>query len=291
MVRADQFGPCAGIPIHAAADDLGPVDLQRTLLHARQAGDRRCRLSALHVACGGAASERLTPDLPEYASLVCLAMPAQSRSTLMYPRIAYFANTRNLWRIVPEAATQIPSCRVERKEWGFASRALPSPGRILPSANVAAHSDGVRLPALVTFPRRRNLIVARFPYPFPRRWRLYVENLSLVVLIVAVIPVLALHQMPGGGPDPDSRRRRRFPSAIAGQETAVFAGGCFWGTQSVFERVKGVLDTTVGYAGGSAETATYDQVTTETTGHAESVRWSSIRRRSPTANCCASSSP
>jgi len=57
-----------------------------------------------------------------------------------------------------------------------------------------------------------------------------------------------------------------------GKETAVFAGGCFWGTQGVFERVKGVLDTTAGYAGGSASTATYDQVTTETTGHAESVK-------------------
>ena len=57
-----------------------------------------------------------------------------------------------------------------------------------------------------------------------------------------------------------------------GKQTAVFAGGCFWGTQSVFERVKGVLETTAGYAGGSAATATYAQVTTETTGHAESVR-------------------
>jgi peptide-methionine (S)-S-oxide reductase len=56
-----------------------------------------------------------------------------------------------------------------------------------------------------------------------------------------------------------------------GKEKAVFAGGCFWGTQSVFERVKGVTDTTAGYAGGTAATATYDQVTTETTGHAESV--------------------
>jgi peptide-methionine (S)-S-oxide reductase len=56
-----------------------------------------------------------------------------------------------------------------------------------------------------------------------------------------------------------------------GKTKAVFAGGCFWGTQSVFERVKGVIDTTAGYAGGSAATATYDQVTTETTGHAESV--------------------
>lgn len=55
------------------------------------------------------------------------------------------------------------------------------------------------------------------------------------------------------------------------KETAVFAGGCFWGTQAVFERVKGVIHTTAGYAGGSAATATYDQVTTETTGHAESV--------------------
>jgi peptide-methionine (S)-S-oxide reductase len=60
-------------------------------------------------------------------------------------------------------------------------------------------------------------------------------------------------------------------SATPGTQKAVFAGGCFWGTQSVFERVKGVTSTTVGYAGGSAATATYDQVTTETTGHAESV--------------------
>jgi len=57
-----------------------------------------------------------------------------------------------------------------------------------------------------------------------------------------------------------------------GKQTAIFAGGCFWGTQSVFERVKGVVDTTAGYAGGSAATATYDQVGQENTGHAESVR-------------------
>jgi peptide-methionine (S)-S-oxide reductase len=56
-----------------------------------------------------------------------------------------------------------------------------------------------------------------------------------------------------------------------GQQTAVFAGGCFWGVQAVFERVKGVVKTTAGYAGGSASTATYQQVVTETTGHAESV--------------------
>lgn len=60
-------------------------------------------------------------------------------------------------------------------------------------------------------------------------------------------------------------------AAKPGKQKAVFAGGCFWGTQAVFERVKGVLKTTAGYAGGSAVTATYDQVVTETTGHAESV--------------------
>lgn len=60
-------------------------------------------------------------------------------------------------------------------------------------------------------------------------------------------------------------------SANSSRQTAVFAGGCFWGTQAVFERVKGVISTTAGYSGGSAATATYDQVTTETTGHAESV--------------------
>lgn len=60
-------------------------------------------------------------------------------------------------------------------------------------------------------------------------------------------------------------------AARPGRETAVFAGGCFWGTQTVFEHVKGVLQTTAGYAGGSKDTATYAQVTTETTKHAESV--------------------
>ena len=54
-------------------------------------------------------------------------------------------------------------------------------------------------------------------------------------------------------------------------ETAVLAGGCFWGMQGVFEHVKGVTKVVAGYSGGAANTATYDEVTTETTGHAESV--------------------
>lgn len=60
-------------------------------------------------------------------------------------------------------------------------------------------------------------------------------------------------------------------AAKPGRQKAVFAGGCFWGMQAVFERVKGVTKTTAGYSGGTAFTATYDQVSSETTGHAESL--------------------
>lgn len=55
------------------------------------------------------------------------------------------------------------------------------------------------------------------------------------------------------------------------QATAVFAGGCFWGVQSVFQRVKGVLRTTVGYTGGAAQTANYRTVCSGATGHAEAL--------------------
>jgi peptide-methionine (S)-S-oxide reductase len=62
------------------------------------------------------------------------------------------------------------------------------------------------------------------------------------------------------------------PHATPGRETVVFAGGCFWGVQTVFERVKGVKATTAGYSGGSAATANYSDVSSESTGHAESVK-------------------
>ncbi|MCU1324560.1 MAG: peptide methionine sulfoxide reductase [Acidobacteriaceae bacterium] len=58
----------------------------------------------------------------------------------------------------------------------------------------------------------------------------------------------------------------------AKHETAVFAGGCFWGVQTVFQRVKGVTATTAGYSGGTAESANYSAVLSETTQHAEAVK-------------------
>lgn len=57
-----------------------------------------------------------------------------------------------------------------------------------------------------------------------------------------------------------------------GDQVAVLAGGCFWGVEAVFESVRGVRAVTSGYAGGSKATATYNQVSTERTGHAEAVR-------------------
>jgi peptide-methionine (S)-S-oxide reductase len=62
------------------------------------------------------------------------------------------------------------------------------------------------------------------------------------------------------------------PAAEAtGPQTAVLAGGCFWGLQGMFEHVQGVTKVVAGYSGGSKETAQYEIVGTETTGHAESV--------------------
>jgi peptide-methionine (S)-S-oxide reductase len=62
------------------------------------------------------------------------------------------------------------------------------------------------------------------------------------------------------------------PATGVTSETAVLAGGCFWGVQGVFQHVKGVTRAESGYAGGNAQTANYETVSTGSTGHAESVR-------------------
>ena len=60
--------------------------------------------------------------------------------------------------------------------------------------------------------------------------------------------------------------------SVKGVQTAVFAGGCFWGLEAVFEHVKGVSEVTSGYSGGAAKTADYETVSDGETGHAESVK-------------------
>jgi peptide-methionine (S)-S-oxide reductase len=61
-------------------------------------------------------------------------------------------------------------------------------------------------------------------------------------------------------------------AAHADEQTAVFAGGCFWGVDAVFKHIKGVSEVTSGYTGGNAATAHYEMVSRGGTGHAESVR-------------------
>jgi peptide-methionine (S)-S-oxide reductase len=61
-------------------------------------------------------------------------------------------------------------------------------------------------------------------------------------------------------------------NAAPRSDTAVLAGGCFWGMESVFEHVKGVSDVVSGYAGGGAKDASYEKVSSEGTGHAEAVK-------------------
>jgi peptide-methionine (S)-S-oxide reductase len=60
-------------------------------------------------------------------------------------------------------------------------------------------------------------------------------------------------------------------SAYAAEQTAVFAGGCFWGVEAVFEHIKGVNSVVSGYSGGTKETANYETVSSGKTDHAESV--------------------
>jgi peptide-methionine (S)-S-oxide reductase len=86
------------------------------------------------------------------------------------------------------------------------------------------------------------------------------------VLAMAIRADVAIAGSPVPAPAVD------MPAAsVQGPQTAVFAGGCFWGVEAVFRHVKGVSKAVSGYAGGSFKTADYERVSTGSTGHAESV--------------------
>jgi len=94
---------------------------------------------------------------------------------------------------------------------------------------------------------------------------------SVLLLVVAIAVIVGCNRASAAsGPLPKPAVDEK-PTAN-GKEIAVFAGGCFWGVQAVFQHVKGVISATSGYAGGSAKTAEYETVSTGTTGHAESVQ-------------------
>jgi peptide-methionine (S)-S-oxide reductase len=99
-------------------------------------------------------------------------------------------------------------------------------------------------------------------------------------VVVAVTLILGVAACAGPGPSPSAAASVTIPGpaidepaqAPGTSETAVLAGGCFWGVQGVYQHVRGVSQAVSGYAGGDASTAQYETVGTGTTGHAESVR-------------------
>lgn len=88
---------------------------------------------------------------------------------------------------------------------------------------------------------------------------------TAAMVLTAMTPALANSAVPNS-------KGAKPPEMMDSAQTAVFAGGCFWGVDAVFKHVKGVSEVESGYAGGGASTASYEQVSNGATGHAEAVR-------------------
>jgi peptide-methionine (S)-S-oxide reductase len=96
----------------------------------------------------------------------------------------------------------------------------------------------------------------------------------MLAKLMRILPVLALAACTADAavvPLPDPAADAPLAKGKA-TETAVLAGGCFWGVEAVYEHVKGVTNVVSGYAGGTVQNPTYDQVSSGSTGHAEAVR-------------------
>src|SRR3954464_2266419 len=102
-------------------------------------------------------------------------------------------------------------------------------------------------------------------------------NIAAVLVVIPVALVLFAARLTSGASRSDAGAvvTPAVPeqlAATAGEDTAVFAGGCFWGVEAVFDHVKGVKRATSGYAGGTVANPSYEQVSSGDTGHAESVQ-------------------
>ena len=107
------------------------------------------------------------------------------------------------------------------------------------------------------------------------RWQASLAAGLAVLGLAAAVLLVRPHLMPSASGTTSGAIPAPIVDEPAGRpnpETAVLAGGCFWGVQGVFQHVKGVAGAESGYAGGDAATADYETVSTGTTGHAESVR-------------------
>ena len=91
-------------------------------------------------------------------------------------------------------------------------------------------------------------------------------------VVAAVLVGLAFTGTSSGARMPVPEPKLDAARAPAGLQTAVFAGGCFWGVEAVFEHVDGVTNVVSGYAGGKRQDPSYEEVSNGTTGHAEAVR-------------------
>jgi peptide-methionine (S)-S-oxide reductase len=101
------------------------------------------------------------------------------------------------------------------------------------------------------------------------------SNLKIKGAIAAILVAAGLSQIPHLTFAAEGLRIAAPSAPITepkGWQTAIFAGGCFWGVEGVFEHVKGVVRVESGYIGGSKANATYDQIGSGATNHAESVR-------------------
>jgi peptide-methionine (S)-S-oxide reductase len=97
-------------------------------------------------------------------------------------------------------------------------------------------------------------------------------SLALIALAASVALGLPAWTQAADQPNTVNAGVAGIPAGTGTLQTAVLAGGCFWGTQGVFEHVKGVRKVLAGYSGGDRSTADYESVSTGTTGHAESIQ-------------------
>src|SRR5262245_4951633 len=98
------------------------------------------------------------------------------------------------------------------------------------------------------------------------------KSIKLIVAMASVVSLAIMSPVFGQVRPQTAASTIGTRAALPATQTAVFAGGCFWGIEAVFEHTKGVLAAVSGYSGGSLENPSYEQVSEETTGHAESVR-------------------
>jgi peptide-methionine (S)-S-oxide reductase len=95
---------------------------------------------------------------------------------------------------------------------------------------------------------------------------------ALVVIPVALVLFAARSGSSSPLAEPAAAPAFDVVASALTEDTAVFAGGCFWGVEAVYRHVKGVKSAVSGYAGGSVGEPSYEQVSTGDTGHAESVQ-------------------